>query len=172
MEKGGRVTQDASEAHDDWANRQAEYQDGDLSDLNDELRVLLPGTTTLTAFLIILPFNSGFAEIRDEQKLVYVLTFLCCVLSLICFTAPAAHHRLQRPLRDREGFKNTATRFMIVGLVPLSIAVALATELVLTATLSTPWLSWTVAGVVGALIVLLWWIVPRWTSHDREPNRH
>ena len=148
-----------------------EAQDGDLSDLNDELRVLLPGTTTLAAFLIILPFNSGFSEIRDEQKLVYIITFLCSVLSLICFTAPAAHHRLQRPLLDREGFKNTATRFVIAGLVPLSVAIALATELVLAATLSLRWLSWSVAGCVGVVILVLWWLVPRWTNHDRTPER-
>jgi hypothetical protein len=146
-------------------------QDGDLSDLNDELRVLLPGSTTLTAFLIILPFNSGFAEIRDDQKAIYVVTFLSSVLSLILFTAPAAHHRLQRPLRDREGFKNTATRFIIAGLVPLSIAITLATELVLAATLSTRWLSWTVAAAVGLAILALWWVVPIVTNHDEHPAR-
>jgi hypothetical protein len=144
--------------------------DGDLSDLNDELRVLLPGTTTLTAFLIILPFNSGFNEIRDEQKAVYLITFLCSVLSLILFSAPAALHRLQRPLRDREGYKNTATRLMIAGLVPLSLAIPLATELVMTATLSELWLSWIVAGIIGAVILALWWILPALTRHDGESS--
>ncbi len=140
--------------------------DDDLSDLNDELRVLLPGTTTLTAFLIILPFNSSFSEIRDEQKAVYLITFLCSVLSLILFTAPAAHHRLQRPLRDREGYKNTATRLIIIGLVPLSVAIPLATSLVITATLSNLWISWIVAGIVGVVIAVLWWIFPMMTRHD------
>lgn len=143
-------------------------QDGDLSDLNDELRVLLPGTTTLTAFLIILPFNASFSEIRDEQKAIYLITFLCSVLSLILFTAPAVHHRLQRPLRDREGYKNTATRLMIVGLVPLSVVIPLATELVMTATLSNLWLSWVVAGIVGVVIVALWWVFPMITRHDER----
>jgi hypothetical protein len=148
------------------AGDHASQQDGDLSDLNDELRVLLPGTTTLTAFLIILPFNSGFAEIRDQQKAVYLITFLCAVLSLVLFTAPAVHHRLQRPLRDREGFKNTATRLMIIGLIPLSVALPLATELVVYATLETPWIAWTVAGGVGTAIAALWWLLPTFTRHD------
>lgn len=151
---------------DDEATR----QDGDLSDLNDELRVLLPGTTTLTAFLIILPFNSGFSEIRDEQKTIYLITFLCSVLSLILFTAPAAQHRLQRPLRDRAAFKNTATRQMIAGLVPLSIAIPLVTELVLTATLAAEWFSWIVAGVVAAAILGLWWIFPMVTNDDEDSD--
>jgi hypothetical protein len=149
---------------------EASRQDGDLSDLNDELRVLLPGTTTLTAFLIILPFNSGFDEVRDEQKTIYLITFLCTVLSLILFTAPAAHHRLQRPLRDREAYKNTATRLMIAGLVPLSIAIPLATELVLTATLDVEWFSWAVAGVIAAAIIGLWWVFPIVTNDDDDAH--
>jgi hypothetical protein len=147
---------------------EAERGDGDLSDLLEELRILLPGTTTLTAFLIILPFNSDFAEVRDGQKIVYLITFLCSVLSLILFTAPAAHHRLQRPLRDREGFKNTATKIMILGLIPLSVTVTLAAELVVAATVSTEWVPWLIAGIVGTLILALWWLMPRLTKYDAK----
>jgi hypothetical protein len=160
------MTGDERARQDDEATR----QDGDLSDLNDELRVLLPGTTTLAAFLIILPFNSGFSEIRDEQKTIYLITFLCTVLSLILFTAPAAQHRLQRPLRNRAAFKNTATRLMIAGLVPLSIAIPLVTELVLTATLATEWFSWVVAGVIASAILGLWWIFPMVTNDDEDSD--
>jgi hypothetical protein len=135
-------------------------QDGDLTDLLGELRVLLPGTQTLTAFLVILPFNGGFAQIRDVEKWVYVITFLCSLLALILFTAPAAQHRLQRPLRDREGFKNVATRFVIVGLIPLSIALVLVTQLVLSQIISPHWIPWAVAGALALVILVLWWIVP------------
>ncbi|HYH12377.1 MAG TPA: DUF6328 family protein [Thermomicrobiales bacterium] len=148
-------------------NQKPAGEDGDLSDLINEVRVLLPGTTTLTAFLIILPFNADFVEVRDTQKVVYIITFLCSVLSLILFTAPAAHHRLQRPLRDREGFKNTATRFVIAGLIPLSVTITLATELVLAATTSTPWLSWSVAAVVALAILVVWWLFPKSTRYDK-----
>jgi magnesium-transporting ATPase (P-type) len=138
----------------------AEQQDGDLSDMLEELRILLPGTQTLTAFLIILPFNSRFTEIREEEKVIYLITFLCSVISLMLFIAPAAHHRLQRPLRDREAFKNRTTRLMIAGLVPLSIALVLATQLVLSTVFHSPWLSWTVAGALALLVLGLWWIFP------------
>ncbi len=100
--------------------------DEDLTELLQELRVLLPGTQTLTAFLIILPFNTGFAEITGLEKVVYAITFVCSLISLVFFTAPAAQHRLQRPLRDRPGFKELATRLIVIGLIPLSIALILA----------------------------------------------
>ncbi len=137
-----------------------ERDDGDLSDLLGELRVLLPGAQTLTAFLIILPFNSGFDRIAGEEKAVYVVTFLCSVLSLVLFTAPAAQHRLQRPLRDRQGFKTTATKLTIAGLVPLSIALILATQLVISEVLAGLIISWAFSGILAAFILVLWWIVP------------
>ena len=145
-----------------------EKDDGDLSDLLQELRVLLPGSQTLTAFLIILPFNAGFGNIRDEERVVYIVTFLCSVLSLVLFAAPAAHHRLQRPLRDREGFKTLATRLVVAGLVPLSIAITLATQLVLSEVVATRWVSWAAAGVLALAIAVLWWVMPVRRQHRLE----
>lgn len=144
------------ETHDEESTR----EDGDLSDLLNEMRVLLPGTQTLTAFLIILPFNAGFAEINGTEKAIYAITFVCSLLSMICFSAPAAQHRLQRPLRDREGFKADATRLIIIGLVPLSIALVLASQLVLSQVLSDIWISWAIAGGLAVAIGALWWIMP------------
>lgn len=136
--------------------------DHDLDDLLHELRVLLPGAQTLTAFLIILPFNPGFAQIQQAEKIIYLATFLCSVCSLLLFTAPAAQHRLQRPLRDREGFKTTASRLMIAGLVPLSAAVVLSTYLVIAQVLGHGWFAWGAAGIVAGLIGAIWWVYPIW----------
>ena len=38
-----------------------EREDGDFSDMLSEMRILLPGAQMLSAFLVILPFNSGFS---------------------------------------------------------------------------------------------------------------
>ncbi len=134
---------------------------GSLTDMLNEMRVLLPGAQTLTAFLIILPFNSGFQEISNSERWVYVVTFLCSLVSLLLFAAPAAHHRLERPLIDREEFKNFATRFIIAGLVFLSIALVLATELVIARVYSENYISWGVAGLVAMLVLTVWWLMPR-----------
>jgi len=148
-------------------------EEGDLSDLLSELRVLLPGSQTLTAFLIILPFQGGFAEIRDNEQIIYMITFLCSLASLVCFTAPAAHHRLQRPLWDREAFKTRATRLIIIGLAPLSIALILATQLVTSTIVSEAWMSWLVAGLVGLGILFLWWLYPKMNRDEMStpPDR-
>jgi len=153
----GQEQVSSGETRDDAESTQG---DGDLSDLLSELRVLLPGAQTLTAFLIILPFNGGFSEIRDMEKVVYTITFICSVTSLILFTAPAAQHRMQRPLRNREEFKNMASRLIVIGLIPLSIALLLSTQLVISETVATPWASWGIAACLGVLILVLWWLMP------------
>lgn len=135
------------------------WGDEDLSDLLQELRVLLPGVQTLTAFLIILPFSPGFALIEQAERWVYLATFVCSVSSLVLLTAPAAQHRLERPLRDRVRFKQLATRLVIIGLAPLSLALILATQLVISEVVGREAGIGT-AAIVTVLIGLTWWLLP------------
>lgn len=142
-------------------------EDGDLSDLLQELRVLLQGAQVLTAFLILLPFNQGFAQIDQREKWIYLATFLCSVGSLVFLTAPAAQHRLERPLVNRGQFKLFATRMMISGVALLSLALTLATLLVISEVLGLQ--SGTIATiVVAALILFLWWLFPLLRKKERQ----
>jgi hypothetical protein len=138
---------------------QAPQPDGDLGDLLQELRVLLQGVQVLTGFLIILPFSEGFARVSESGRRVYLVLFLCVLLSLVLFSAPAAQHRLLTPLRDRIQFKKGATRMVVSGMVPFSVALVLATHFVLdevagrlTANIG--------SGVAAICIAALWWIAP------------
>ncbi len=133
--------------------------DGDLNDMLQELRIILQGAQVLTAFLIVIPFNQGFAEIDQLEKWVYLATFLCAISSLIIFSAPAAQHRIDRPLMDRERFKKYASRMIIIGLVPLSFSLILATHLVITQVFDSTF------GLITAAIILIlvgvtWWLIP------------
>jgi len=133
--------------------------DEDLTDLLNEIRLLLPGTLLLVAFLIALPFNSGYTRVSQFDNAVYVALFLCATLSLLLFAAPAAQHRLMSPLRDRAAFKRSVNRQVIIGLMPLSGAITLAAYLVISHVLSTLAAA-IVAGIVGLAIAMLWWIIP------------
>lgn len=77
--------------------------DGDLTDMLGELRVLLPTAQLLSAFLIAVPFAPGFKSIVQAEKNVFLATFMLSVAALVLFTAPAVQHRLMRPLRRRAG---------------------------------------------------------------------
>jgi len=129
------------------------------------LRVLQQGVQVLTGFLIVLPFYQAFGQINGAEKVVYIVTFACSLCSLILFSAPAAQHRLEWPHYDRARFKLLATRMIILGLVPLSLALILATQLVVAQVVGG--LPAVLAGVaVGALIGAAWWLFLLLTEND------
>ena len=64
-----------------------------------------------------------------------------------------------------------ATRLVIVGLVPLSVAIILATQLVVSEVAPGRWLSWSISGILAVLILILWWIVPM-RRHGRLNGDH
>lgn len=134
-------------------------EEGSLNDMLQELRILLQGAQVLTAFLIVVPFNQGFDNVHDFEKLVYTATFLCSITSLVFFSAPAAHHRLARPLLDRTLFKTFATRMILVGLVFLSFALILVSQLVVAQVIG-PIVSIFVTVFVGLIILIIWWLFP------------
>jgi Na+/glutamate symporter len=134
-------------------------EDRSLNDMLQELRILLQGAQVLTAFLIVLPFNQVFDKIHDFEKWVYTATFLCSITSLVFFSAPAAHHRLARPLVDRVLFKTFGTRMIVAGLVFLSFALILVTQLVVSQVIG-PIVSIFVTAFVSLLIFIIWWLFP------------
>jgi len=133
--------------------------DEGLTDLLSEIRLLVPGTLILVAFLIALPFNSGYTTISRLDNAVYVVLFICAMISLLIFIAPAAQHRLMSPLTDRAAFKRSVNRQVIIGLMPLSAAITLATYFVISDVVS-HLIAGIVAGIVGLAIAVLWWIMP------------
>lgn len=140
---------------------------GDLTEMLQELRVLIPGVQMLTGFLVIVPFSLNFHGISLAEKGVYLSAFVCGLVSLILFSAPAAQHRIERPLRDRVRFKQFATRMTIIGLVPLSLALVLTTQLVVAQTVGEG-IAFVVTGCVAALLVAVWWV---WPLRARRASR-
>lgn len=135
-------------------------EDPNLGDLLQELRILQQGSLVLTAFLIVLPFNAGFTRLPAAETGVYLATFLCALGSLILLSAPAAHHRLTRPLHDRRAFKTIATRLALMGLALFSVSLTLATYLIVSAVVRNDLAAILLAVVVGVFILVLWWLYP------------
>lgn len=133
--------------------------DGDMSDMLSELRILLPGAQMLTAFLIILPFNGGARQIIQAERYVFLVTFFCAVTSLVLLSAPAIQHRLMRPLISKSRFKRIATRQIVAGSCALSFALILGTNLVLSEVFG-PVTGIIASVALGALITSIWMILP------------
>ena len=134
-------------------------EDGDLSDMLSELRILLPGAQMLTAFLIILPFNGGARQIIHSERNVFLVTFFFALTSLVLLSAPAIQHRLMRPLISKSRFKRMASRQIVAGSCALGCAFILGTNLVLTEVFGTV-IGIAAAAAMALLIGSVWMVLP------------
>jgi hypothetical protein len=153
------VAEETKSQIESLASNSEASEEGNLNEMLQELRILLQGAQVLTAFLVVVPFNQSFINIHEIEKWVYSATFLCSITSLVFFSAPAALHRLARPLVDRVLFKKFATRMILVGLVFLSFALILVTQLVASQVIG-PMVSILVTTFVSLLILIVWWLFP------------
>jgi Kef-type K+ transport system membrane component KefB len=127
----------------------------ELIEFLNELRVALPGVQVLFAFLLIVPFSNGYANMTDLQKDVYFITFLCTAAASAFLIAPSAQHRLRWREHDKERLLVVANRQAIAGTVLLALAMCGATFLV-TDVLFEVASAAIVTGFVAALFTWLW----------------
>jgi len=145
-----------------------ERLDRNFEDLLQELRVSQNGTQILFAFLLTVPFSSGFKTVTDFERGVYFAALLLAGMSAAMLIAPAAMHRVL----FRSGLKKelvfASTRVALGGQALLTIAVSASVLLV------GDYLYGTVAGVVLAVLMFIFWttwffVVP---LNIRRRHRH
>jgi len=98
-----------------------ERLDRNLNELFMGLRVALPGVQVLFAFLLVLPFQSGFPDVTAFQEKVYFATLLCTMIASVILIAPSARHRIRFRKDDKAYVVFTASRLTIAGLVFLGL---------------------------------------------------
>ena len=76
-------------------------RDRQMIELLNDLRVALPGVQILFAFLLTVPFSSGWEGLTVLQRDVYYATLIATALSTACLIAPSAAHRLRFHQGDR-----------------------------------------------------------------------
>lgn len=99
-----------------------ERLDRNLEELNGELRVIVTGVQVLFAFLLIVPFNTGFAHVGSFERAVYFVTLIFSALAAACTIAPSAQHRFLFRHDDKQHVVFTSNRVVIAGLTFLALA--------------------------------------------------
>jgi drug/metabolite transporter (DMT)-like permease len=144
-----------------------ERLDRNLAEMQDELRVVVTGVQVLFAFLLIVPFNSGFAHVGEFERTVYFVTLLFAALAAVCTIAPSAQHRLLFRHDDKQHLVFSSNRIVIAGLVFLAIAMCGCLLLVATKLFGVP------AGVLTLLLssipfVVMWFVLPLWRRQQLD----
>jgi hypothetical protein len=107
-----------------------ERLDRNLIELLAEMRVAIVGVQVLFAFLLIVPFNSGFSDLNDLQRYLYLTSLLGAGAATVALVAPIAQHRVTFRLQDKHYIVRSANRFALVGLICLAVAMTAAVSLV------------------------------------------
>ena len=122
-----------------------ERVDRELSELLEEIRVLLPGVEILFGFLIILPFSGSFDEISGFERVLYLASLLTTSAGLALLVSPTTHHRLSFREMDKERMLFTANRLVLVASVLVLFGIGMAVYLVVESVLGG-----VVAGMIAA----------------------
>jgi hypothetical protein len=107
-----------------------ERLDRNLGELLQELRVALPGVQVLFAFLLAVPFQQGFEEVTEFQKIVYFATLMLTAISATMLISPSAYHRITFRYQQKRRLVYYSNRFAIIGLALLALAMTGAILLV------------------------------------------
>jgi hypothetical protein len=133
--------------------------DRELSELLQELRIALPGVQVLFAFLLTIPFAQRFTIISGPQKTAYFIAFLSTGVATALLIAPSAYHRIRWRQRDKEQLLRISTKFTLLGLASLTLAMTSTIFVVTDVLYDTAWAVLT-AVVTGGMFVLCWFALP------------
>ena len=140
-----------------------ERLDRNLEELTGELRVVVTGVQVLFAFLLIVPFNTGFAHVGDFERTVYFVTLVLAALAAVCTIAPSAEHRVLFRHDDKHHIVFRSNRVVIAGLAFLAMAMCGCLLLVTTKLFGVT--AGAITASVGAILFAGLWFV----SADRSP---
>ncbi len=153
------MAQDGSENAPDPQQRDEEALDRELDELTSELRMVIPGVTVLLAFLLSVPFASGFPSLDGLQQGAYFTAFLSTALAVVFLLGEGAYHRIRGKPYDKGLLLKTATRQTVTALlllgVALSAVVFLVTDVLFGAVVSVP-----LTAAVTVLVAATWFGLP------------
>lgn len=133
--------------------------DRNWTELLQELRVAQTGVQILAAFLLTVPFSSRFEDLATSRQLVFIGVLLSAVVSMFLLLTPVALHRQLFRRGQRLFLVESANRLARVGLVFFVVAVVGAVWVIVDLVVGAA-AAWAVAGVLVALPVVLWTVVP------------
>ena len=104
------------ESPDPRQESQAQWDDRNLGELLQELRVAGLGVQVLFGFLLSLPFTNRFARLSAAQRDLYLATLVLAAVATALLVGPVAYHRLVFRQGQKERLVRAASVMAIGGL--------------------------------------------------------
>jgi hypothetical protein len=153
------MTERSEEAESERDETRPQRLDRNTVELLNELRIAGTGIQVMFAFLLIVPFNTGWTKVDGFERTVYFVTLLIVALAAFLLLAPPIHHRLlfrhgEKPFLIRTGNYMAISGMTCLGLGFVGILVLISDVVVGGAAPA-------IVGVLAAgTIAVLWFLLP------------
>jgi hypothetical protein len=136
-----------------------ERLDRNTVELLNELRIAGTGIQVMFAFLLIVPFNTGWRKVDSFEETVYFITLLLVALAAFLLMAPPIHHRILFRMGEKRFLVQTANRLAIAGMACLGLG--FIGILVLLSDVVVGGAAPIVVGILAAVVIFgLWFVFP------------
>ncbi|MFB4263701.1 DUF6328 family protein [Nonomuraea sp. GTA35] len=146
-----------------------ERADRNFVELLQGARVAVTGVQVLFAFLLTVPFSSGFSRLDQADRWLYYAALVSAAIASICYIAPTAQHRVL----FRQGRKETLVRrsnlYGILGALALAVSMTTSTMFVIDYLFQAT-LAWITAGLLAALALWTWFGQPGLTRNNGQSS--
>jgi hypothetical protein len=136
-----------------------ERADRNFVEILHGVRVAVTGVQMLFAFLLIVPFSPGFAEVADTDRGLYYLALTSAATASMFFIAPVAQHRILFRQGLKESLVHRANLYSLIGTLALAVSMTAATLMVVDHLFDGP-LPLITAGAIAGVAAWLWFIQP------------
>ncbi|MEU6712128.1 DUF6328 family protein [Nonomuraea sp. NPDC046802] len=148
---------------------QAERADRNFVELLQGARVAVTGVQVLFAFLLTVPFSSGFTRLDAADRWLYYAALVSAAIASICYIAPTAQHRVL----FRQGRKETLVRrsnlYGLLGALALAVSMTTAAMLVIDYLFDVALASIT-AGLLALVALWTWFGQPALDRSDQSSS--
>jgi hypothetical protein len=151
---------DAQRSFDDGRDETPpERLDRNATELIQEMRVAAVGIQVLLAFLLVVPFQTGWKHVTSFDRHVYFATLVAIAIATALLIAPSIHHRILFREGEKAYLVDTGNRLVIIAAGFLTVGFTGIFVL-----LSHVLFGGTVAAVAGAVtavtISAVWFMLP------------
>ena len=120
-EEGSVSADQQQKARDDRHETRDEQLDRNTIELLNELRVAATGIQVMFAFLLVVPFNTGWTKTTSFERTVYFLTLALVAVAAFLLMSPPIHHRMLFRRHDKRFLVEIGNRLAIAGMVCLAL---------------------------------------------------
>ena len=146
-------------SHPEHEESREEQLDRNLIELLNELRVTGTGIQVLLAFLLVVPFNTGWHRMSGFDRHLYFVGLLAIAGAAILLLAPSVHHRLLFHHHERPFIISLGNNLAIAGVILL--AIGLVAILIMISNLIFGTAAAVAVGILTATAVsTLWFAIP------------